>query len=146
MSRYLITFDMDTNCLDNNYHGNNPNNAYANIRSVLERRGFNNIQGSVYLGNENVSEAHGTLAIQELTARYDWFYTCVSNIKFYRLESDLNAQFIADGVFQAKQAFFQRVEQLRKSLVQAGLTQEQIDEVIKQQQFELDGLPLKINY
>ena len=66
-------------------------------------------------------------------------------IKFYRLESDLNAQFIADGVHQAKQAFLQRVEQLKKSLVQAGLTQQQIDEVIKQQQFELEGLPLKIN-
>ncbi|ATR80157.1 MULTISPECIES: VapD [Bacteria] len=145
MSRYLITFDMDTNCLKNNYHGNSYNNAYADIRTILLKHGFDNIQGSVYLGHEGISEAHGTIAIQELTARFDWFYTCVSNIKFYRLESDLNAQFIADGVFKAKQAFFQRVEQLKKSLVQAGLTQEQIDDVIKQQQFELDGLPLKIN-
>ena len=145
MSRYLITFDMDTNCLKNNYHGNSYNNAYADIRTILLKHGFDNIQGSVYLGHEGISEAHGTIAIQELTARFDWFYTCVSNIKFYRLASDLNAQFIADGVFKAKQAFFQRVEQLKKSLVQAGLTQEQIDDVIKQQQFELDGLPLKIN-
>ena len=145
MSRYLITFDMDTNCLKNNYHGNSYNNAYADFRTILLKHGFDNIQGSVYLGHEGISEAHGTIAIQELTARFDWFYTCVSNIKFYRLESDLNAQFIADGVFKAKQAFFQRVEQLKKSLVQAGLTQEQIDDVIKQQQFELDGLPLKIN-
>ena len=145
MSRYLITFDMDTNCLKNNYHGNSYNNAYADIRTILLKHGFDNIQGSVYLGHEGISEAHGTIAIQELTARFDWFDTCVSNIKFYRLESDLNAQFIADGVFKAKQAFFQRVEQLKKSLVQAGLTQEQIDDVIKQQQFELDGLPLKIN-
>lgn len=29
---------------------------------------------------------------------------------------------IADGVYQAKQAFLQRVEQLRLSLMQAGLT------------------------
>ena len=136
---------MDTNCLKNNYHGNSYKNAYADIRTILLKHGFDNIQGSVYLGHEGISEAHGTIAIQELTARFDWFYTCVSNIKFYRLESDLNAQFIADGVFKAKQAFFQRVEQLKKSLVQAGLTQEQIDDVIKQQQFELDGLPLKIN-
>ena len=145
MSRYLITFDMDTNCLKSNYHSNNYNNAYDDIQRILGRYGFDNIQGSVYLGHDNVSEAHGTLAIQEITARFDWFHTCVSNIKFYRLESDLNAQFIADGVHQAKQAFLQRVEQLKKSLVQAGLTQQQIDEVIKQQQFELEGLPLKIN-
>ena len=145
MSRYLITFDMDTNCLKNNYHGNSYNNAYADIRTILLKHGFDNIQGSVYLGHEGISEAHGTIAIQELTARFDWFYTCVSNIKFYRLESDLNAQFIADGVHQAKLAFLQRVEQLKKSLVQAGLTEQQIDDVIKQQQFELEGLPLKIN-
>ncbi len=106
MSRYLITFDMDTNCLKDNYHGNNYTNAYSDIKTILARHGFENIQGSVYLGREGISEAHGTIAIQELTARFDWFYSCISN----RLESDLNAQFIADGVYQAKQAFLQRVE------------------------------------
>ena len=115
MSRYLITFDMDTNCLKDNYHGNSYNNAYADIKNILAKHGFENIQGSVYLGREGISEAHGTIAIQELTARFDWFYSCISNIKFYRLESDLNAQFIADGVYQAKQAFLQRVEQPRIS-------------------------------
>lgn len=137
---------MDTNCLKENYHGNSYNNAYADIRTVLVKHGFDNIQGSVYLGHENVSEAHGTIAIQELTARFDWFYSCVSNIKFYRLESDLNAQFIADGVHQAKQAFLQRVEQLHLSLVQAGLTNEQISKVLAEQNFELDNLslPLKL--
>lgn len=28
------------------------------------------------------------MAIQELTTRFNWFYTCVSNIKFYHLEGD----------------------------------------------------------
>lgn len=135
---------MDTNCLKQNYHGNSYNNAYLDIKNILAKHGFDNIQGSVYLGNEGISEAHGTIAIQELTARYGWFYSCVSNIKFYRIENDLNAQFIADGVHKAKQAFFQRLDQLKQSLVQAGLTQEQIENVINQQQFELDGMPLKI--
>lgn len=146
MSRYLITFDMDTNCLKENYHGNSYNNAYADIKTILAKHGFDNIQGSVYLGHENVSEAHGTIAIQELTARFDWFYSCISNIKFYRLESDLNAQFIADGVHQAKQAFLQRVEQLRLSLVQAGLTSEQILKVLAEQNFELDNLSLPLKF
>lgn len=146
MSRYLITFDMDTNCLKENYHSNSYNNAYGDVKTILAKHGFDNIQGSVYLGHEGISEAHGTIAIQELTARFDWFYSCVSNIKFYRLESDLNAQFIADGVHQAKQAFLQRIEQLRLSLVQAGLTNEQISKIISEQNFEIDNLslPLKI--
>lgn len=145
MSRYLITFDMDTNCLKDNYHGNNYTNAYSDIKTILARHGFENIQGSVYLGREGISEAHGTIAIQELTARFDWFYSCISNIKFYRLESDLNAQFIADGVHQAKQAFLQRVEQLRISLTEAGLSDEQINQVLEKQKFELESPNLKLN-
>ncbi|HEZ0916179.1 TPA: VapD [Neisseria meningitidis] len=145
MSRYLITFDMDTNRLKDNYHGNNYTNAYSDIKTILARHGFENIQGSVYLGREGISEAHGTIAIQELTARFDWFYSCISNIKFYRLESDLNAQFIADGVYQAKQAFLQRVEQLRISLTEAGLSDEQINQVLEKQKFELESPSLKLN-
>lgn len=137
---------MDTNCLKENYHGNSYNNAYADIRAILAKHGFDNIQGSVYLGHENVSEAHGTIAIQELTARFDWFYACVFNIKFYRIESDLNAQFIAEGVHQAKQEFLQRVEQLRLSLVQAGLSNEQISKILAEQNFELDNLSLPLKF
>lgn len=147
MSKYLITFDMDTNCLKEHYHSNSYNNAYADIKTVLSKHGFNNIQGSVYLGNEGVSEAHGTIAIQELTARFDWFYSCVSNIRFYRLESDLDAQFIADNVHSAKQKYLNRIEQLKKSLIEAGLDNDKINQVLKQQSFELGDLklPLKLN-
>lgn len=143
-SRYLISFDMDTHCLKDNYHRSSYHNAYADIKGVLSKHGFDNIQGSVYLGRENISEAHGTLAIQELTARFDWFYDCVSNIKFYRLESDLDAQFIADQVYLAKQAFRQRLDKLRTSLVQAGLSDEQISKVLSEQHFELDKLSLPL--
>lgn len=145
MSRYLITFDMDTNCLKDNYHGNSYNNAYADIKVIFSKHGFDNIQGSVYLGNDGISEAHGTIAIQELTARFDWFYSCVSNIKFYRLESDLNAQFIADGVHQAKQIFLERIKQLKLSLEKAGLNEEQIQSILSEQKFEYDNLKLTKN-
>lgn len=129
---------MDTNCLKENYHGNSWNNAYNDIKNTLQKHGFENIQGSVYLGKEGVSEAHGTIAIQEITAKYDWFYSCVSNIKFYRLESDLNAQFIADGVFQAKQAFLQRLESLKQSLIESGLSNKQIETILNKQKLELE--------
>ncbi len=139
MSKYLITFDLDTTKLKTLYHGNNYTNAYYDIRSTLSRHGFENIQHSVYLGQEGISEAHGTIAIQELTAKYRWFYECVSNIKFYRIESDLNAQFIADGVNEARNRFNAQIEEMRKSLLSVGLTAEQVNEIIGQQQFKLDS-------
>lgn len=127
---------MDTNCLKENYHGNSYNNAYNDVKNILSKNGFDNIQGSVYLGREGISEAHGTVAIQELTASFNWFYSCVSNIKFYRIESDLNAQFIADRVNSAKIAFLQSVEELRKSLEKEGITQDKIEKIINEQKFE----------
>lgn len=140
MSKYLITFDLDTTKLKTLYHGNSHTNAYYDIKNILTRHGFNGIQGSVYLGEEGVSEAHGTIAIQELTARFDWFYLCVSNIRFYRIESDLNAQFIADGVHNAKQRFYNQIEELRDVLVNTGLSEKQIEEVIVKQQFKLESI------
>jgi virulence-associated protein VapD len=35
MSKYLITFDLDTTKLKTLYHGKNYNNAYYDIRSTL---------------------------------------------------------------------------------------------------------------
>lgn len=139
MSRYLITFDMDTNCLKENYHGNTYNNAYYDVRNVLEQHGFEHLQGSVYLGKEGVSEAHGTIAIQDLTAKFDWFYPCVSNIKFYRIESDLNADFIAYNVHKAKQAFKKQLETLELTLIDSGLERAKIDEILKKQIFSLEN-------
>lgn len=138
MSRYLITFDMDTNCLKENYHGNSYNNAYYDIRNVLEDHGFENLQGSVYLGKEGISEAHGTIAIQELTAKFRWFYPCVSNIKFYRIESDLNADFIAENVHKARLAFEKQMQALEQNLIIAGLGRVQIDEILQRQVFSLE--------
>ncbi|KDB49170.1 virulence-associated protein VapD [Glaesserella parasuis] len=139
MSRYLITFDMDTNCLKDNYHGNDYNNAYYDIRNTLEKHGFEHLQRSVYLGKEGISEAHGTIAIQDLTAKFDWFYPCVSNIKFYRIESDLNADFIAENVHKAKEAFKQQMKTLELTLINSGLDRAKIDEILNKQIFSLEN-------
>lgn len=139
MSRYLITFDMDTNCLKDNYHGNDYNNAYYDIRNTLEKHGFEHLQRSVYLGKEGISEAHGTIAIQDLTAKFDWFYPCVSNIKFYRIESDLNADFIAENVHKAKEAFKQQMKTLELTLINSGLERAKIDEILNKQIFSLEN-------
>ncbi|MCK3655018.1 VapD [Pasteurellaceae bacterium Macca] len=136
MSRYLITFDMDTNCLKTNYQGEN--NAYDDIRQVLAKHGFENLQGSVYLGEEGISEAHGTIAIQELTAKFKWFYPCVSNIKFYRIESDLNADFIAENIYKARMAFEKQLQVLEQTLISSGLERYKIDEILQKQVFALE--------
>lgn len=148
MDRCLIVFDLDTKCLEEEYHNKSWQNAYADIRRVLNKHRFNNIQGTVYLSEVGIRQAHGTLALQEIAIRFAWFEKCVSNVQFYDLADDFNAQFIVEGIAQARQAFQRRIDDLRKQLLAAGLAPEKVDEIIGNQEFSLentaqDKLPLE---
>ena len=139
MDRCLIVFDLDTKCLEKYYHNPSWQNAYADIRRVLSKHRFNNIQGTVYLSEVGIRQAHGTLALQEIAIRFSWFEKCVSNVQFYDLADDFNAQFIVDGIAQAREAFERRIANLRQQLLLAGLTPEKVDEIIGNQTFSLEN-------
>lgn len=139
MERCLIVFDLDTKLLEEKYHNDSWRNAYADVGRVLKRHGFDNIQGTVYLSDVGVRQAHGTLALQEVAVRYPWFGASVKNVQFYDLADDFDAQFIVDGVTQARQAFDRRIEDLRQQLVLAGLDAAKVDEVIGKQKFSLEN-------
>lgn len=140
MERCLIVFDLDTKCLEQNYHNASWRNAYENIRSILHKHRFQNIQGTVYLSEAGVRQAHGTLALQEIAIRFPWFEKCVSNVQFYDLADDFNAQFIVDGVAQARAAFERKLADLREQLITAGLPPAKVDEIIGKQTFALENL------
>ncbi|KXB13590.1 virulence factor [Xylella fastidiosa] len=140
MDRCLIVFDLDTKLLEQHYHNSSWRNGYADIQRVLYRHRFNNIQGTVYLSERGVRQAHGTLALQEVAIRFQWFDKCVSNVQFYDLSDDFNAQFIIDGVTQAREVFERRIEMLRHQLLDAGLTSTKIEEIIGQQKFSLENV------
>lgn len=139
MERCLIVFDLDTKLLEEHYHNASWRNGYADIQRVLYKHRFSNIQGTVYLSERGVRQAHGTLALQEVAIRFAWFDKCVSNVQFYDLADDFNAQFIIDGVTQARDAFDRRVALLRQQLLDAGLAIDKIDAIIEQQKFTLES-------
>lgn len=140
MDRTLIVFDMDTHCLERNYHNPSWRNAYADIQRILKKHGFTNIQGTVYLSDVGIKQAHGTLALQEVAARFEWFYHCASNIQFYDLKDDFNAQFIVDGVQRAREAFQRSLDGLRQELLQAGLPANKVEEIVGKRQFSLQQI------
>lgn len=139
MDRCLIVFDLDTKRLEEAYHNDSWRNAYADVSRVLTRHGFNNIQGTVYLSNPGIRQAHGTIALQEVAVRFEWFGQSVKNVQFYDLADDFNAQFIVDGVTQARQVFQRRIDDLRGQLLAAGLDAVKIDEIIGKQKFTLES-------
>jgi virulence-associated protein VapD len=81
---YAITFDMDIDSLKLNY-GDPYNNAYAEIRRVLQRQGFNWQQGSVYFGGENINAVTCVLAAIELSRVLPWFAASVRDIRMLRI-------------------------------------------------------------
>lgn len=105
---------------------------------MLNKHRVDNIQGTVCLSEVGVHQAHGTLAPQEVAMRFDWFGKCVSSIRFYKLASDFNAQFIIDGVTQVRSTLKRRIAELRQQLIDAGLPAEKVPEVVGKQAISLE--------
>jgi virulence-associated protein VapD len=82
---YAIAFDMDIEQLRVNY-GDPYNNAYLEIRKVLQKHGFTWQQGSVYFGGEAVTAVTCVLAAMDLARTLPWFAASVRDIRMLRIE------------------------------------------------------------
>jgi virulence-associated protein VapD len=82
---YAISFDMDIDSLRLHY-GDPYNNAYAEIRKVLQKQGFNWQQGSVYFGGPEINAVTCVLATIELSRTLPWFSSSVRDIRMLRIE------------------------------------------------------------
>lgn len=89
---YAIAFDLDTATLQDSYGSPSWNNAYNDIKRVLQEEGFTWQQGSVYFGGEKVNAVTCVLAVARLTRTYQWFSASVRDIRMLRIEemNDLN--------------------------------------------------------
>ena len=82
---YAIAFDMDIESLRRTY-GDPYNNAYVEIRRVLQRHGFTWQQGSVYFGDEGINAVTCVLAAMDLSRSLPWFAASVRDIRMLRIE------------------------------------------------------------
>lgn len=82
---YAIAFDMDIEQLRVHY-GDPYNNAYLEIRRILERYHFQWQQGSVYFGDASVTAATVMVAVIDLTTQLPWFAAAVRDIRMLRIE------------------------------------------------------------
>jgi virulence-associated protein VapD len=83
---YAIAFDMDTDTLKKTYPGTSWNNAYNEIKVVLEKHGFTRQQGSVYFGDSKVNAVTCVMAAIDLTTTLPWFAVSVRDIRMLRIE------------------------------------------------------------
>ncbi len=82
---YAIAFDMDIESLRANY-GDPYNNAYVEIRRVLQGHGFTWQQGSVYFGGDKINAVTCVLAAIDLSRKLPWFAGSVRDIRMLRIE------------------------------------------------------------
>jgi virulence-associated protein VapD len=80
---YAVTFDIDTTCLNDNYHGN-----IDDIRKFMEQNGFIWMQRSVYFGTDKIDAVQCVLTVQRLAKTYIWFPTCIRDIRMLRIEEN----------------------------------------------------------
>ena len=85
---YAIVFDLDQETLGRLYHGNSPNNAYADIRRFLTARGFEWKQGSTYFGDDSIDAVKCVRVVQRLAKKYDWFTPAVKDVRMLRIEEN----------------------------------------------------------
>lgn len=96
---YAIAFDLDTETLQQTYRNTSYNNAYNDIKMLLEEYGFSRMQGSVYFGDKDVDAVTCVIAVQELTKEYDWFQPSVRDIRMLRIEENND---LSPAIDQAK--------------------------------------------
>jgi virulence-associated protein VapD len=96
---YAIAFDMDIESLKANF-GDPYNQAYYEIRKVLQNHGFTWQQGSVYFGGEQINAVTCVLAAIDLSRSLPWFAASVRDIRMLRIE-ELND--LMPAVQQAQQ-------------------------------------------
>ncbi len=85
---YAVTFDIDTNCLGEQYHNDSSTNAYGDIRKFMEANHFKWQQGSVYFGDATINAVNCVLIIQKLSKTYPWFVACVKDVRMLRIEEN----------------------------------------------------------
>lgn len=86
---YAVTFDLDSSCIESNYHNQSYQNAWGDIRKFMESNGFTWQQGSVYFGDTTkINAVSCVTTVQKLAKEYPWFATCVKDVRMLRIEEN----------------------------------------------------------
>lgn len=87
---YAIVFNLNDMLLEEIYKKGNHNNAYFDIKNILQKYGFTRYQRHIYFGNTIVDAEICIAAITELTQRYEWFSSSVKDIRMLRIEDNID--------------------------------------------------------
>ncbi|GAA7159596.1 endoribonuclease VapD [Helicobacter pylori] len=79
---YAVTFDLDTNCLNENAVN------LSKVRKFMEQHGFKWQQGSVYFGDETINAVTCVATVQILAKQIPSFAICVKDVRMLKIEEN----------------------------------------------------------
>lgn len=115
-SRVSVYFDLDVKALKNIYEpasGHDYTNAYHEIRSFMEKEGYEHEQGSVYhsVGEKDRSEVIRT--IQGLQDEKSWLKECVKKMSYARISEEHDLMGVLQDMGELSRNGMERVPDLK---------------------------------
>ena len=95
MSRKMINFDLDTKALQMHYPKSDWHNAYSDIRSFLEKEGFEHRQGSGYISSCSMPYYKVQASLYKMKQQMPWLTHCVNKIDV----SNIGKTYDETGIF-----------------------------------------------
>ncbi len=108
MSRKMINFDLDTKALQTFYPKADWHNAYSDIRSFLQKEGFEHRQGSGYISKSNITYSEIQVIIDNLSRSNSWLSQCINKCDV----TSVGATFDLTGIIKSG-ATAKKVEELQ---------------------------------
>lgn len=79
-NRKQLSFDIDTNVVKEILGEKNYTHVYADIRKFMESKGWEHIEGSVYMSKQEQDNADISFLIDELKGQYPYIEKCVKGM------------------------------------------------------------------
>ncbi|MCK9162052.1 MAG: virulence factor [Arcobacteraceae bacterium] len=84
---YAVTFDIDTNCIKEQFEDTNiSNEIYTRIKKFMVANNFEWKQGSVYFGNDKINAVTCVTTVQKLAKEIPQLTACVRDIRMLKIE------------------------------------------------------------
>ena len=93
---YAITFDFDTEILEQLYKNESWRNAYSDVRRFFEFNGFENKQGLVYFALNDIDATDCIAVVQDLADEFDWFVPSLRDVRMLRIEENNDLMTVLD--------------------------------------------------
>lgn len=77
ITKKALNFDLDTTMLKQVYNKNSYTNAYYEIRSFLEKNGFEHRQGSGYVSQKPMTTNRVSIIVRKMNQEFTWLADCV---------------------------------------------------------------------